>query len=537
MLAGTEGFGIEFDNHVLAHGVGTIALAIILFDGGLRTTLGSVRSAVGPALTLATAGVVLTALLTGLAAHYVLRLSLLESFLLGSIVGSTDAAAVFSVLRSRGVSIDDRLAATVEIESGSNDPMAIFLTIVLLELLLGRVSGPGDTIGFFMLQMGLGLVAGIAVGRGAQFVINRINLESAGLYPVLTASAGLLAYGLPAAFGGSGFLAVYVAGIVINQPLVFRRGILLFHDGAAWLAQITMFVLLGLLSVPSQLVEVAGEGLLMSAVLIFVARPIAVAVLLAPFRYGWREIAFVSWAGLKGAVPIVLALYPLMVGLPQGLLLFNVVFFVVLASALLQGWTLPLLPARLGLQRPLRVHPPVTLEITSLKHVEGDIVEYTVEPNTLAADRAVRDLALPEGVVVALIARGTHLIPPRGSTIVKPGDHVFVVLRTELRDVVNHVFGDAPAPRITATFEFPLRGRATVGDVVEFYGVELDAPAYMSLDQLIRDRFPHGVRAGAELQFGNVHLIVREIGGGGRIDTVGLVVGDADEPFEEAPQA
>jgi potassium/hydrogen antiporter len=527
MLAGTEGpGGIDFDDHVLAHGVGTVALAIILFDGGLRTSLLAIRGAAAPAFTLATAGVLLTAGITGLAAHMLLGLTLGEALLLGAIVGSTDAAAVFSVLRSRGISIGSRLSATVEIESGSNDPMAIFLTIGLIELLTGQATGARDILLLLALQMGLGGIAGWAVGRAATVLINRINLESAGLYPVLTAAAGLLAYGLPAAFGGSGFLSVYIAGIILgNRPLVFQRGILLFHDGAAWLAQITMFVILGLLSFPSQLVQAAGPGLLLGLVLILVARPAAVGLLLLPFRYGWREIAFISWAGLKGAVPIVLALYPLMAGLPRASLLFDVVFFVVLLSALLQGWTLPLLPRALGLHRAAPPEPPITLEITSLKHVEGDIVEYTVEPGTLASDHAVRDLALPDGVVLALIARQQQLIPPRGSTVIRPGDHVFVVLRPDVRRIVDHVFGDAPAPVIAAELEFPLRGRATVGDVVEFYGIQLDAPAYRTLSEIVHEELGEGVEVGAIVRLGDVRLIVREIGPSGRIDTVGLALG------------
>jgi potassium/hydrogen antiporter len=528
MLAGSEGLGrIAFDSTVIAHGVGTVALAIILFDGGLRTSFTAVRTAAAPAFTLATAGVALTALLTALAAHLLIALPLLEALLLGAIVGSTDAAAVFAVLRSRGVSISERLSATVEIESGSNDPMAIFLTIGLLEVLVGRITDPVDLLILLVRQIGLGGLFGWIIGRSATALINRINLESAGLYPVLTAAAGLLAYGIPAVLGGSGFLSVYVAGIMLgNHALVFRRGILLFHDGAAWLAQITMFVILGLLSFPSQVVEVAAEGILLAFVLIFAARPVAVAAVLLPFRYGWRDITFVAWAGLKGAVPIVLALYPLMAGLPSGPLLFNIVFFVVLVSALLQGWTLPALPRRLGLHQAEKPRSPVTLEITSLRTVDGDIVEYTVEPGTLAADRAVRELALPEGVVVALIARDQQLIPPRGSTVVRPGDHLFVVLRPEVREIVDHVFGDAPAPAIGAGFEFPLRGRATVGDVTEFYGVELDAPAYLTLAQLVADRLHDDPRVGDAVEFGRVRLVVRGIGPGGRIETVGLALGE-----------
>lgn len=446
MLAGSEGFGgIEFENYPLAHGIGTAALALILFDGGLRTPLSSIRLAWKPSLVLATVGVLITSVLTGLAAMRILGISLLEGILLGGIVGSTDAAVVFAVLRSSGLRLRDRLSATLEIESGSNDPMAIFLTVGMLQVLLGRMEIGVDLLWLFILQMGVGAAAGIAVGRGAVWAVNRINLDAAGLYPVLVSAFGLLAYGLAASLQGSGFLAVYVAGIVLgNSRLVFQRGVLLFHDAGAWLGQIAMFVVLGLLSFPSRLIDVAPEGLLVALVLILVARPLAVLVALAPFRFDAREIVFLSWVGLKGAVPITLATFPLLLGLPSGPPIFNVVFFVVLISALTQGVSLPFFARKLGLEVPTQLEPAVTLEITSLRHVDGDLVEYTVAPESRAAGRSVRSLALPDGVVLALIARGQEFIPPRGSTRIAAGDHLFVVLRPEVRLLVDRVFTRSP---------------------------------------------------------------------------------------------
>lgn len=354
MLAGEEGIGrIEFDNYPLAHGIGTWALAVILFDGGLRTPIPSIRLAWRPAFLLATAGVVLTAAMTGWAASLMLGLPLLYGLLLGSIVSSTDAAAVFSILRSGGLHLRRRLNSTLEIESGSNDPMAVLLTLSLIQLILGTQQSNAGIAVFFVQQLGLGAVVGFAVGKFSTAVINRIQLGAAGLYPVLAAVCGLLAYGAAAIIGGNGFLSVYVAGIVLgNSRIVFQRGTLLLHDGFAWIAQMVMFIMLGLLSTPTSLVAVAPDGLLVAAVLIFIARPIMVLATMFPFGFRRAELLFLAWAGLKGAVPIILATYPLMFGVPEATLLFNVVFFVVIVSAIAQGWSLRLAADRLGVQGP-----------------------------------------------------------------------------------------------------------------------------------------------------------------------------------------
>jgi cell volume regulation protein A len=535
MLAGSEGIGgIAFENYAVAHGVGTVALALILFDGGLRTHHGAFRAVLAPSVVLATAGVLLTAIVTGLAATALLELSLLEGLLLGSIAGSTDAAAVFAVLRSRGMRLPARLATTVEAESGSNDPMAVFLTIACLEVLTGRLdAGPG-VLWLFVRQMAVGAAAGWAVGRLTTAAVNRINLDAAGLYPVLTGAAALLAYGLAATFGGSGFLSVYLAGILIgSRRLVFRRGVFLFHDGLAWLAQIIMFVLLGLLSFPSRLLEVAAPAVLVALALMLVARPVAVVACLAPFRYGPGELAFVSWAGLKGAVPIILATYPLLLGVPGAALMFDVVFFVVLVSAMTQGWTLHAVARALGLLRPPEPEPPVTLEITSLRDVDGDIVEYTVAPGARAAGRRLRELALPDGVVVAMIAREQRVIPPRGSTQLLPGDLVFVLLRPAVRPIVDRIFATAPAgaPALPAV-EFPLRGSTTVQDLEDFYGITIDAPKETTLDRLLRERLEGGPTAGARLTVDAVTLVVADLSDSG-IETVLLMVNPEGTPPPE----
>lgn len=539
MLAGSEGVGgIAFENYALAHGVGTVALVLILFDGGLRTPVASFRAAMAPALTLATVGVLVTSVLTGVAAWWLLDLTLLEGMLLGSIVGSTDAAAVFSALRTQGLSLPTRLGATVEVESGSNDPMAVFLTIGLIEIILGRMELGGGLILFFVTQMGVGGVVGLAVGWLGAELNNRIHLAAAGLYPILMTATGFMAFGLAAGLNGSGFLATYLAGILVgNRRVVFQRGTLLFTDGMAWLAQILMFVVLGLLSFPSRLLEVAPAGLALAGILVFIARPAAVAATMLPFGFTPREVVFISWAGLKGAVPIILAIYPLLFGVPSGALIFDVVFFAVLVSALAQGWSLARVARALGLDRPAEARPPVTLEITSLRDVDGDIVEYTVTSAARASGRLIRELALPDGAVVAMIVRDRVIIPPRGSTAVLEGDHVFLVVRPDVRQLVDRAFSPHPGadsgPLPDA--EFRLAAHATVGDLEEFYGIQLLAPHDQTIGALLAERLGRSaVTPGARTAMGRIDLVVREVAHG-RIEVVGICLPVHDEePAEPA---
>lgn len=439
MLAGEDGpGGVQFDNFTLAHAVGTLALGIILFDGGLQTRVSSLRAAGKPSLLLATIGVLVTAGVTGAAASWALGVSLTTGMLLGSIVASTDAAAVFSVLRSQGVHLKQRLAATLEIESGSNDPMAIFLTIGALQLLQGEADSVWGLVRLFLLQMGVGACVGLGMGWLAVRLMNRINLTAMGLYPVLAGACALLAFGIAAQLQGSGFLAIYLAGIVLgNSRFAFQRGTFLFMDGLAWVGQIVMFVVLGLLSTPSDLILVAGPALLIAGVLILVARPLAVIPVLLPFGFTGRELALVSWVGLKGAVPIILATFPLMAGLPEGRLIFNVVFFVVLVSAILQGWTLPPLATALRLQEPEPPAAQVSLELLALHEVNAEIIDYPIGGASALGGTFLRDLGLPEGALVALISRGKALVAPRGSTKLEPGDHLFVITPQHCKDDVD----------------------------------------------------------------------------------------------------
>jgi cell volume regulation protein A len=367
----------------------------------------------------------------------------------------------------------------------------------------------------FILQMGVGSIAGLGIGKLAVIAINRVNLQAAGLYPIVTAAAGLLAFGVAAVLGGSGFLAVYLAGIVVgNSNLVFKRGTLLFLDAAAWLSQIGMFVMLGLLSFPSRLPGIAAEGLLVSLILIFLARPIAVVLSLLPFRMGWRDQTFIAWVGLKGAVPIVLATYPLMFGYPNGEVIFDIIFFAVMLSAVSQGWTMPLLARKLSLQLPPKPAPPVTLEITSLHAVDGDILEYTLSESSRAIHHKLRDLRMPENVVVALIARADRIIPPRGSTELLPGDHVFVVLHPRVRPVVDRMFSSRSQqePVSPAVVEFPLdAATTTLGDLMDFYGVRLEGDPASTVAEFLEQVLGAAPDVGTVYEAGFISLSVLSV--------------------------
>jgi len=528
MLAGSEGIGgIAFENYELAHGIGTLALAMILFDGGLRTQLSAIRVAWKPSLLLATVGVLITAVVTGFAAAWVLNLTLLQGLLLGSIVGSTDAAAVFSILRTGGTGLPKRINAILEIESGSNDPMAIFLTIGCIELLMQPDAGWITLVGLFVSQMVFGSLAGIGLGYAGTKLLNRINLNAPGLYPVLVSTFCLLTFGITTQFGGSGFLAVYLAGITIgNQKIVFRSGILVYHDAVAWFAQIVMFVILGLLSFPSRLIDVSGPAMLIGAVLILVARPVAVFLTLLPFRMSLSELTFLSWVGLKGAVPITLATFPLMLGTPQASLLFDVVFFIVVLSALVQGSTLSTVARWLNLSIPPLAAPSVTLEISSLRNVDGEVVDYAVSDRSRAAGRMVRQLALPNGVVIAMVVRAHQIIPPHGKTKILAGDHVIAVLKPGSRPLVDQIFGaNESTESLPRWIEFPLRGSITVGEMRQLYSISIESDESLTLDQVLRKRVDRSLPAtNQSADFGPLRFTIREVANDGSIAMVGMKI-------------
>lgn len=528
MLAGEDGpGGIVFDNAGAAHALGTLALAMILFDGGLQTPLRAIKKVWRPAATLATLGVLITAAVTGVAAAYVLDIPLLNGLLLGAIVGSTDAAAVFALLRNAGINLNKKLKATLEIESASNDPMAIFLTVGMLEIIMHNMKPGTGLLLMFLKQMGLGAVVGLAVGWLSVKMINKIQLVASGLYPVMVAACGLLSFGITANLGGSGFLAIFITGVVIgNSRFVFQRSTFLFHDGLAWLSQITMFVVLGLLINPSSLLDVWFEGLIIALVLIFIARPLAVVPFLALFGFNRREITLVSWVGLRGSVPIILAIFPLLYELPGAALIFNVVFFVVLISATVQGSTLPWVARKLKLTIPPPATPAATLEITALGEVDADIVEYTLGATSRAVGRRLSQMALPDNTVVAMITRNNTVIAPRGSTLLYADDHLFIVLKPGTRSFVDCVFSatvnDDESNELPAR-ELTLKGSTKVADLRHSYGINLAADDNDSLEFVLKKALTTVPQLDAVAEFGDIQLCVRDMVGQ-RIITVGVLI-------------
>jgi potassium/hydrogen antiporter len=429
MLMGSDVLGIiYFDNASTAQMIGVLALIIILFEGGLQTKWKTLRPVVLPSLSLATLGVILTSGIVAAAAKFILGTGWLESILFGAIVGSTDAAAVFAVLKDKN--IDERIGATLEAESGSNDPMAVFLTVAMIELITLPEASIWSLIGTFFLQMSIGLLFGLIFGRLAVFALNRINLDSGGLYPVFATAFALLTYGITAFASGSGLLAVYIAAIIIgNMELAYKHTIFRFSEGFAWMMQIMMFVILGLLVFPSELfsLDIFLKGIAISAILILIARPAA--VFLSTIRMGYKtnELIFLSWAGLKGAVPIVLATFPLLAGIEGSQQIFNVVFFVVLTSCLIQGSTITALAAKLKLTGPKKTTPMHSLELVSIGKADAEMIEYEMEDDAQIIGQTLIDIPFPKGALVNAIIRNDELITPAGSTIILPGDVLYIL--------------------------------------------------------------------------------------------------------------
>jgi cell volume regulation protein A len=443
VLAGSEGLGhIAFEDYGFAFRVGTTALVLILFDGGLNTPAASAREVLAPAAVLATVGVVATAGLVAVAAH-LFGLSWSMATLLGAIVSSTDAAAVFSVLTASGTRLRRRVGLTLELESGLNDPMAVILTTAITAGIAGGAAPSTVAVAIDVLrELAIGAVAGYGIARGGRLLIMRVHLPAAGLYPAFTLALACLSFGLTTLLHGSGFLAVYVTGVTLGSgALPHAVGIRRVHDALGWLSQVLMFLLLGLLVFPSRLWQVAAVGLTLALFLAFLARPVIAMLCLAPFRYRWRDSAYVGWVGLRGAVPIVLATIPVMADVPGARVLFDIVFFIVVIGALVPGATVPWMARLLRVESEAPPPPATVIEVDARAPRGDELRAYFVSDQLAVAGATLAEIPFPEGAAVSMLERGGALIAPSGATRIEAGDYVYVIAPVEHRPLVELLFG------------------------------------------------------------------------------------------------
>lgn len=526
MLAGENGpGGIVFNDYRLANLAGTAALAVILFDGGMRTNLHSFRVALAPSATLASLGVLLTCLLTGVAAAHILDLGLAEGLLIGAIVGSTDAAAVFSLLHTSAVSLNQRVTSALEIESGTNDPAAVFLTLALIQYLMTPQDfGLADSLLFFVWQMGGGGLIGLMGGWLASVALNRLQLAES-LYPLLALFSGLLIFGAAASLDASGFLAVYTAGLILGNRQVRRFSTIgRFHDGIAWMAQIGMFVILGLLVTPAQLTPLVIPGLLIAGVMIVFARPLAVWLCLLPFRFPWREQLFIAWVGLRGSVPILLATYPLMAGVEHSLLYFNIAFFIVLVSLVVQGWSIAPVARLLGLEVPdanVRVHR-TDFDLPGQQGYE--IVSYRVSTRGTLVGQQTKRLPLPEGTRIVCVVRDGRLLSRDWGPLEKD-DYVSLLADKDSLPALDQLFRTETRPERTRDKryfgEFLIEPDAPLAELAQTYGLQLPGQdASVSVAQFIERVLPRPV-IGDRVTLGDLQLVIKQMVDG-NITAVGL---------------
>jgi potassium/hydrogen antiporter len=514
MLAGVDGIGgLQYQDVQSAFLLASLALAVILFDGGLRTDMHNFRVALRPALTLATVGVVVTAALCGAFAAWILGLPWEQGFLIGAIVGSTDAAAVFSVLNMQGLALKKRVGATLEIESGANDPMAIFLTIMVVEFIISGEDGVSwMMLGQFGWQMGVGALIGWVCGRLLAYGVGRLVL-SPGLYPLLALFGGITIFGLAAVVQASGFLAVYLAGLIVGNRV--SRGlynIQRFHDGIAWLAQITLFLMLGLLVSPRELVAHAPSALLVGLFLIFLARPIAVWLCLLPFQFSWQEKTFISWVGLRGAVPIVLAMFPWLAGFENWPFFFNIAFFMVLISLVLQGWTVAPVARWLNLDMPSSSSRVQRVELGVPGQVGYEFVGYKVAEGSPALRLSTDQLSLPPQTSLLCVLRDDQPLPLGQGHIFKPGDHVYLLATApDLPALDKALVGVEEPERLSALAffgEFAVTPRAKLADLGTLYGFSVpEDKASWSIARYIYHKYKQPV-VGDRVRLGQVEFVV-----------------------------
>ncbi|MCH8497780.1 MAG: potassium/proton antiporter [Marinobacter sp.] len=532
MIMGEDGAGgIQFDNFELAFLIANMALAVILLDGGMRTRAETFRVGLRPALLLATLGVFITAILAGLTAWLLFDLHWLTALLIGAIISSTDAAAVFSLLQGRGLNLNERVAATLEIESGSNDPMAIFLTLMLLELITNDAASAGWTsLVMLVQQFGVGAVAGVAGGMLIVAVTNRLRLTPS-LYPLLVTAAGMTLFAATNEIGGSGFLAIYLAGVVIgNQNVRMMPMILQVHDGLAWLAQLCLFLMLGLLVQPSELLPLAAGGLVLALALIFVARPLAVFATLWPFGFDRREQFFISWVGLRGAVPIVLAVFPVMVGLPESQAIFHIAFFVVLVSLVVQGTTLAPLARKLKLEVPAGTEPYRRLPLDVDAAGSNELMLFPLKGQQWQEARPLSKLRMPEQTALAGVFRQQQFLAPNPALQVQAGDVIAVFAQADaLPELGKSLSGrQSPEHLLERAFfgDFVLNGDALLGDVEQVYGIEFDElPPDLSLAECFARRTKGHPVVGDKVVLGPVTLVARATDAD-RVTKVGLKMAD-----------
>jgi len=538
VLAGDAGPGqIDFNDVRTTYLVGSVALALILFDGGLRTRFPSIRTVLAPSMVLATLGVLLTALITAPVARYALDLNWTESLLVGAVVASTDAAAVFLLVHAQGLRLRPRVGATLEAESGTNDPFAVFLTLMLVELMTTGDSSFLHVLLEFTREALLGAVIGVLGGRLVVLGLNRVALPQ-GLHAPFVTTAALVIFGAAQIAHASGFLAVYLAGIIIgNRPTRAHNSVVAFLDAATWLAQIVMFVLLGLLMSPHRLVGSIGPAVVVALVLMLVARPAAVFLCLAPFRFSWREKAFIAWVGLRGAVAIFLASIPLLVGLGHAYIYFDVAFVVVIISLLLQGWTLAPAARRLHVALPRADRGPRRIELDLPGQLEQQLVGYSVRPKSLYLRRGL----IPSWSKPTLVIRDQKILSPAEAEPVAAGDYIYLLAPPEKAEALDRFFVDmapstTPDPHLLG--DFTVSGEHTLGELAEIYGVKVDTEqSNLTLADYFDIHLDRAPKEGAELVLDSIVLVARSLGGG-RVNVVGLrLPEDGDDVVPETRMA